>query len=130
MMNGIKILATARLPSAIKISFVNRNGPCARAVAKVDEGSRIMRNRVELSQQFSGKGKTKFPKNALNFKVDPANKAEGLREVSGVWAGYEARNDSTKRVRVSPLRSHHNNSKNGMSESKKKAGPPRRWIKL
>ena len=33
-------------------------------------------------------------------------------------------------VRTSPLRSHHNTRKSGISESTKKSGPPRRWMRL
>src|SRR6266513_645164 len=42
----------------------------------------------------------------------------------------EAQHCSGCRLRTSPLRSHHNTTRNGISESAKKRGPPRRWIRL
>jgi hypothetical protein len=43
---------------------------------------------------------------------------------------HEAQRYSDCWVRASPLRSHHNTRKSGISESMKKSGPPRRWIRL
>src|SRR5262245_38404029 len=55
---------------------------------------------------------------------DSSEQSEGRRLL------YEASSHFVSRVRPSPLRSHHNTRKNGISESMKNRGPPRRWIRL
>jgi hypothetical protein len=103
--------------SQIEISFAQQRHPCrARTVAKFE--SKFTWDHTEdgvecytVHKHFYGNGKAKFPKLAQ-------------REVP------EAQDYPGCRLRTSPLRSHHNSRNNGISESMKKTGPPRRWIRL
>jgi hypothetical protein len=75
-----------------------------------------------VSERFSGNTRTKFPKNCVKMKKrGPKSQNTTQAEGSNLDA---AQCDSTERVRISLLRSHHNSSKSGISESTKKTGPP------
>src|SRR5439155_18264739 len=84
--------------------------------------------RIRSSKRFYGSRRTKFPKICKKRKNCEAHQRHARK--SEVRILREAQRYSGCRVRASPLRSHHNTRKNGISESVKKRGPPRRWIRL
>ena len=83
--------------------------------------------RIRSSKRFYGSRRTKFLKFVKKEKLRSHQRHTRKSEVRIL---REAERYSGCRVRMSPLRSHHNTRKNGINESMKKRGPPRRWIRL
>ena len=114
---GRSFLAITKLKSHLANETLS-----GRKRSEIESSLRMGRQRAGFSQAFSGNRSAKFQKNLGKMKRRPGNR---LGQV-----GYDVELASFARFRASLLCNQNNSSKNGISESAKKSGPPRVWIGL